>query len=188
MAHAFILAVLLAAAPATATLAQFSAQQSSELDSLFADLRSATDEASARAIADRIWQLWTHPDDPDLAARVEAIIKGGGFAGPAAQLPQIEDLVTDYPDYAEAYNLRATANFLRGDYESALGDVAKTLELEPRHFGALAGRALIFHTQGNMKRPRQRCSKGWTSTPSCRSAAFFPSSDRPRSAAELEGF
>lgn len=174
LAHAFILAVLLAAAPATATLAQFSAQQSSELDSLFADLRSATDEASARAIADRIWQLWTHPDDPALAARVDAIIKGGGFAGPAAQLPQIEVLVADYPDFAEAYNLRATANFLRGDYESALRDVAKTLELEPRHFGALAGRALIFHTQGKYEEAKAALLEGLDIHPFLPERSLFP--------------
>ena len=146
-----IAALLLAMAPASPALAQNyerSAAQSASLDALFARLASAVDEASARAIADEIWQIWTQPDDPVLAARVEEILNSGGLAGPAAQLPLIEALIEDYPDYSEGWNLRATANFLRGDYESALADIEETLKREPRHFGALAGRALIFHTQG----------------------------------------
>jgi tetratricopeptide (TPR) repeat protein len=142
-------ALLMALAPAAIALDYArSAAQSASLDALFADLASAPDEASARATADQIWSMWTQPDDPVLAARVEAIITGGGFAGPVAQFPLIDALVADYPDYAEGWNLRATANFLRGDNDAALADVVETLRREPRHFGALAGRALILHGQG----------------------------------------
>lgn len=169
-----IAALLLAVAPATSAFAQLSAQQSSQLDALFADLRSATDEATARTIGDQIWQVWTHPDDAILAERVDEIITGGGFAGPAAQLPQIEQLVADYPDYAEGYNLRATANFLRGDYESALRDVEETLEREPRHFGALAGRALIFHTQGKYEEAKAALLEGLDIHPFLPERSLFP--------------
>ncbi len=125
-----------------------SAAQSATLDGHFADLAAASSEAEARRVADSIWRLWITPEDPVLAARVEAIITGGGFAGPSSQLPLIDALVADYPDFAEGWNLRATAHFMRGDYDAALGDIDETLRREPRHFGALAGRALIFHTQG----------------------------------------
>jgi len=47
------------------------------------------------------------------------------------------------PDYAEAWNQRATVYFQQTEYEKSLQDIARTLELEPRHFGAMAGRALI---------------------------------------------
>jgi len=146
-----IAALLLAVVPAGPSLAQSyerSATQSAQLDVLFARLAAAPDEASARRTADEIWRIWTRPHDPALAARVAEIITGGGFAGPIAQLPEINALIADYPDYAEGWNLRATANFMHGDYEAALADVAETLKREPRHFGALAGRALILHTQG----------------------------------------
>lgn len=79
---------------------------------------------------------------------MDEIIKAGGFAGPMSQMPLIEQLIVDYPDYSEGYNMRATAHFLRGAYEASLSDIEKVLELEPRHFGALSGKALIYHTQG----------------------------------------
>lgn len=144
-------AMLLVFQPAPALLADDftrSAAQSAALDGLFADLAAATSEAEARRLADSIWRLWITPEDPALAARVEAIITGGGFAGPSSQLPLIDALVADYPDFPEGWNLRATAHFMRGDYDAALADIDETLRREPRHFGALAGRALIFHALG----------------------------------------
>jgi len=133
--------------PPAPVLAQVKSQTAA-LEELFAQLRSAPDEAYARATADRIWTIWTQPDDPILAARMAEIMTGGGLAGPLARLPQINALILDYPDDAEGGNLRATANFMRGAYEASLADVAETLKREPRHFGALAGRALILQRQG----------------------------------------
>lgn len=173
--HIAFAAFLLLAHPAPLVAAEaFSAAQSAELDRLFTDLRAAPDEPAARALADRIWRIWTAPEDQELAARVDGIIKGGGFAGPAAQLPEIDALVADYPDYSEGYNLRATAAFLRGDYESALRDVEETLRREPRHFGALAGRALILHTQGKYDEAREAIRQGLKIHPFLPERGLFP--------------
>lgn len=146
-----IAALLLALAPQGSAFAQSftrSAAQSAALDALFARLSAAPDADAARLVTDEIWIIWTQPDDPALAARVAEIITGGGFSGPVSQLPLIDTLTEDYPEYSEGWNLRATAHFLRGDYDNALLDIDQTLKLEPRHFGALAGRALIFESQG----------------------------------------
>jgi tetratricopeptide (TPR) repeat protein len=146
-----IAALLLAPLPASPVLAQTysrGAAQTAELDALFARLSASTSATDAREIADAIWVIWTRPDDPVLAARVAEIITAGGLAGPMSQMALIDQLIADYPDYSEGWNMRATAYFLRGAYDESLADIEKTLALEPRHFGALAGRGLIFHAQG----------------------------------------
>lgn len=145
---AALLLAVTAAAGASAEATFWSAEEAGELDRLHAGLLSAPDEASARAIADRIWTIWTGPDDPAIAGRVAEIVEKAGFGGPATQMPLIEALVADYPDYPEAWNLRATARFMRGDNDGALADIEEVLRREPRHFGALAGRALILDGMG----------------------------------------
>ena len=47
------------------------------------------------------------------------------------------------PKWAEAWNKRATALYMIGDYKSSQKDIDKVLELEKRHFGALAGEGLV---------------------------------------------
>jgi len=151
LARLTIAALLLASAPAPILHAQTyirGAAQSAELDALFRALSASASQAEAARAADAIWKIWTQPDDPVLAARVAEIITAGGFAGPASQMPLIDQLIEDYPDYSEGWNMRATAHFLRGDYDRSLADIERTLALEPRHFGALAGRGLIYHAQG----------------------------------------
>ncbi len=48
------------------------------------------------------------------------------------------------PEFAEAWNMRATTHFLLGNYRQSLADILKTLELEPRHFGALSGLGMVY--------------------------------------------
>lgn len=121
-----------------------SAQQSAVLDTLFAQLRTAPDTRTAQALTIEIWRIWTHPSDPELSARIsEVLVRVGMFDYPGA-IALLDRLVIDHPDYAEAWNQRATVHFLLRNFEQSLADIEKTLAVEPRHFGALAGRALIY--------------------------------------------
>ena len=47
------------------------------------------------------------------------------------------------PEWAEAWNKRATVLYLIGEYQKSQNDIDKVLNLEERHFGALAGQGLV---------------------------------------------
>jgi Tfp pilus assembly protein PilF len=48
-------------------------------------------------------------------------------------------LLRSRPDFPEAWNKRATLYYMQERDEECLADLHRTLELEPRHFGALCG-------------------------------------------------
>jgi tetratricopeptide (TPR) repeat protein len=56
------------------------------------------------------------------------------------------------PDYAEAWNRRATVYYMKKDFSRSLADIQQVLAREPRHFGALAGLGLIMQDLGDAKR------------------------------------
>jgi tetratricopeptide (TPR) repeat protein len=53
------------------------------------------------------------------------------------------------PDFSEAWNKRATVRFMIGNHDGSANDIAKVLQLEPRHFGALSGLGMIHMRAGN---------------------------------------
>jgi tetratricopeptide (TPR) repeat protein len=133
------------APPAAAAQAQ---QRAATLDALFAKLKSARDQAEADVIAGRIWKAWmaSGRDDIDvLLSKAVASMAARHFGLALLLLDEIVDLA---PDFAEGWNKRATLHYEMGQYKAALADIAKALELEPRHFGALAGRAAVYVDTG----------------------------------------
>ena len=121
-------------------------------DRLFAALKAARNEAEGQAIENEIWRFWL-ADAPDSATRSlvdEAMKKRGVYDTEGAEA-LLDEAVAKSPAYAEAYNQRAFVRFLREDMDGALADADRALELEPKHFGAMAGRALILMRQGRFR-------------------------------------
>lgn len=166
-----LVSMALAAPTARGAESFWSAAQTSELDQLFGELATAPDEAFARDRADKIWRIWTEPADAAIAEKMQAILRAGF---PSAQLPLAEALVREHPDYSEGWNLRATLRFLTGDYEGALADVDETLKREPRHFGAMAGRVMVYHEQGKSGLARTALDEALKIHPFLPERALFP--------------
>ena len=141
-----VLALLLAVTALLPAVAD-EATDRAALDALFVQLHDAPDAETAGALSDRIWALWTNPSDPDLSLRMQDVLEARMTRGVETTLELLNALVTDYPDYAEGWNQRATLYYVIGDFEASIADCAKVLELEPRHYGALAGRAMMYLQQ-----------------------------------------
>jgi tetratricopeptide (TPR) repeat protein len=121
------------------------------LDFLFGALKAAPDEATAKAIEQRIWVLWIHsPSDTTnlLMTRVQKAIDEKDLN---LALKLLNAIVKIKPDYVEAWNRRATIYYMKKDYGRSLADISKVLRLEPRHFGALTGLGLILQDIGDDK-------------------------------------
>jgi tetratricopeptide (TPR) repeat protein len=121
------------------------------LDELFGRLRSTTDEGEAVAAAAEIWKLWQRTGTPELDEPMERVAALIGQGLSALALPMLDDMVARAPDWAEAWNKRATALYLAGEHDRSLADIDRVLALEPRHFGALAGMGLIRIARGEYR-------------------------------------
>ena len=149
LAPLILLPALLPTAPATAAEAlKATTPDQTALDQLFDQLRSAPDEATARRIDQQIWALWTTPSDPVLASRMRAVMSARSMGDPVGAIQLLDQLIADYPTYAEAWNQRATLYYAIGDFFHSIADCGVVLKLEPRHFGALSGRSLMYLAQG----------------------------------------
>ncbi|MCU0906698.1 MAG: tetratricopeptide repeat protein [Rhodobacteraceae bacterium] len=67
----------------------------------------------------------------------------------AAAVDHLTALTDHAPDVAEGWHLRATAFFQQGRYGEALEDLGRTLALDPRHYNAMAGLAVILGEMGD---------------------------------------
>jgi tetratricopeptide (TPR) repeat protein len=122
-----------------------------EQDALFKALKNAPTEEEASRIEDDIWNSWLDAaPSPDIRQKVDEAMRrrdGYDFQGAKELLDQV---VAEAPDYSEGWNQRAFILFLQGNYEASLDDIERALELEPRHFGALSGKAIILMTLGRV--------------------------------------
>ena len=91
-----------------------------------------------------LWSLWCRSAKPE----VEKLLRAGVEAMQRRKLDEAEGCFTRVielaPDFAEGWNKRATVHWRLGNHQDSLADIARTLALEPRHFGALSGRGLVY--------------------------------------------
>jgi tetratricopeptide (TPR) repeat protein len=121
-------------------------QTDHRLDALFVQLKAARDDVEARQIESEIWAIWSTytGGNGEVTQAFERGAADLASSDPHAAIEEFSRVVERAPDFAEGWNKRATAYYLAGDYAASVGDIRRTLALEPRHFGALSGLGLIF--------------------------------------------
>lgn len=149
-------AALIAAAPVAASAQAIgpasskpvAAEPKKPLDELFAELKRERKEHAAKRIADRIWAEWRDSG----SASIDVMMQWAETATKAEQwgvaLDFLDRVTVLAPEFAEGWNRRATVHFMMKNYAKSMADIDKTLRLEPRHFGALAGMAQILKDTG----------------------------------------
>lgn len=141
-----LLVLLVLAVPRPAIAAEYA--DSAALDELFAQLRAAHSAPEADEISQQIWAYWLNPSDSVLANHMSRASDALHIGDLSTSLEVLTLVVTQYPDYSEGWNQRATLYYMLDDFEASLADIDKVLALEPRHYGALSGRVLIELKQG----------------------------------------
>lgn len=119
-------------------------QTSARLDELFENLRETHDTDKARPIEREIWRVWGLPGDAKASVPLAQGILNMTYGELSDARSKFDQVIAIAPDFAEGWNKRATVAYMQGDFETSVRDIQRTLALEPRHFGALSGLALIY--------------------------------------------
>jgi tetratricopeptide (TPR) repeat protein len=133
----------------------FADQNDEALDIHFQTLQQSTDREEIQRAERRIWMKWMDHDDYAVARLMTIAAERMNYQRYPEAMLVYNQLIQNYPDYAEAWNKRATLNYLLGNLDESIADVEKTLQLEPRHFGALSGLGLIYIQRKEFAKAKQ---------------------------------
>ena len=125
-------------------------QKDERLIELFDKLFLSTNNMEASKLLFNIWDIWSIADNQE----TQIIFDEANQFMDVGELDNAIELFTKVvkqsPEFAEGWNKRATVYFLKGELNKSVSDIEKTLNLEPRHFGALDGLAEIYLMQDDL--------------------------------------
>ena len=122
------------------------------LDTLFIKLQSATDPSAIKSLEAAIWEQWVMVPDMGQRALMMRGIAEMQQQELEASIDTFTRLIEMAPDLSEAWNKRATAHWLMGNFPASLADICETVRREPRHFGAYSGLGMIRAEMGENAR------------------------------------
>ena len=126
-------------------------QNDPRLNNLFKKLNETENQDEIRDLISDIWNIWYEVDDPKVIEYFEKGIQAMNLRNYPLAIRFFNNLIEEDPNFAEGWNKRATVHFMMGNFDQSMQDIIKTLELEPRHFGALDGMGLIFIHKGQFQ-------------------------------------
>lgn len=119
-------------------------ERANRLHVLFNELQECKFQNEIKEIQANIWQVWLSHDDERIAAIISCGVTHLSNTRYTEAIATFTDAIELDPTFAEAWNKRATAYYLRGSFKESISDINQTLSLESRHFGALSGLATIY--------------------------------------------
>lgn len=121
------------------------------VDCLFDVLQEAVDHALRATAQEFIWTSWIAHENEEVMRLWDVGSMHAARGNHSAVISTMHKASTFDPNFAEAHNQRSTALFMMGDIDSSMKAANKVLQLEPRHFGAMNGLAMMRMKQKKFK-------------------------------------
>jgi tetratricopeptide (TPR) repeat protein len=98
-----------------------------------------------------LWRIWCRSGNSE----ADLVFRAGVEAMQRGDLTQAENLFSQViqrnPDFAEAWNKRATVRYAIKRFAESIADCQETLARNPHHFGAAAGQGLCHISLGQFR-------------------------------------
>ena len=109
-------------------------ERESELNNLFKQLKNS-EATQAIEIENKIWKIWSiHPSNDRRGYRLTELLAQGSFLIAEKELNKAYEIFSQIilvdPNWAEAWNKRATVLYMLGKYQESQEDIDEVLKLE----------------------------------------------------------
>ena len=118
---------------------------------LVAQLRDPDEETRSGA-EESLWKIWARSGDEKVDSLYRQGIRQMNEGLAKESVATFSRIIEMKPDFAEAWNKRATLYFLMGEHEKSLADCHEVMKRNPWHFGALAGYFQIYLQMDDFER------------------------------------
>jgi tetratricopeptide (TPR) repeat protein len=102
------------------------------------------DDGNRSAAEAAMWSAWSRSGD----AQIDMLFKKGvtqmNSGEPEAAAATFTEVIRKKPDFAEAWNKRATVYFFMKRFKESLADCDEVIKRNPVHFGVLSGYGQIY--------------------------------------------
>lgn len=139
------------APPPPSTQEQDKPPRAAVLDALFADLAKSRSAEEGKAIEAAIQKVWLQSGSPSIDILMSRGLEAFTEKDYDRSLFYFNEVVLLAPGFAEGWNKRAAVLYVKDNYSGALKDLEQVLRLEPRHFLAMGGLALMLEELGDKK-------------------------------------
>jgi tetratricopeptide (TPR) repeat protein len=102
-----------------------------------------------------LWAIWFRAGSPENNKALEEVSRMIGEGDLDEAIAKVTLVIEKAPNFAEAYNQRAIAHFLKGHFAESVEDCRRVLARNPYHFGALNGMAGCYQ---RLDQPRKALS------------------------------
>ena len=149
--HKSILAALFCALWISAPHGLAAQDNGTVLDELFTQLAEADSAQAGERVARAIVDRWSRSGSAAIDLLLQRGLQALSQRNPQAAVEHMTALIDHAPDVAQAYQLRATAYYQLGYRGPAIADLGTALDLEPRHFIAMSGLAVLLQDMGDLE-------------------------------------
>ncbi|MBL4581713.1 MAG: tetratricopeptide repeat protein [Gammaproteobacteria bacterium] len=130
-------------------------QSDDRLIDLFSVLQTTESARDIAITESQIWEIWLQHANADVQQLILVGTQRMNAQRYAEAMVAFNRLTESFPDYAEGWNKRATLHYVLGNLDASVSDIEKTLELEPRHFGALSGLGMVYIQRKELNKAKQ---------------------------------
>ncbi len=109
-----------------------------------------------RAAEHALWSIWLRAGQPKALRYLKCGCEHLKHGNHETAIEKFTLAIAEDPDFAEAFNQRAIAYYLSGQYEKSIADCRRVLAKIPVHFGALAGMGHCYTQLNQLENARDR--------------------------------